>query len=73
MTYYGFFLANGSYTVNLHFAEIMFTDHETYGSLGRRVFDIYMQGKQMQKDFNIAQEAGGVGKEIIKQFKYVCF
>jgi hypothetical protein len=51
----------------------MFTDHETYGSLGRRVFDIYIQGKQMQKDFNIAQEAGGVGKEIIKQFKDVCF
>ncbi|XP_050882803.1 probable leucine-rich repeat receptor-like serine/threonine-protein kinase At3g14840 isoform X2 [Lathyrus oleraceus] len=71
LTYYGFCLANGSYTVDLHFAEIMFTDHQTYGSLGRRVFDIYIQGKQMQKDFNIAQEAGGVGKKIIKQFKDV--
>ncbi|CAI8593285.1 unnamed protein product [Vicia faba] len=71
LTYYGFCLANGSYTVNLHFAEIMFTDHQPYGSLGRRVFDIYLQGKQMQKDFNIAQEAGGVGRKIIKQFKDV--
>jgi len=43
LTYYGFCLANGSYTVNLHFAEIMFTDDQTYGSLGRRVFDIYLQ------------------------------
>jgi hypothetical protein len=43
LTYYGFCLANGSYTVKLHFAEIMFTDDQTYGSLGRRVFDIYLQ------------------------------
>ena len=43
LTYYGFCLANGSYTVNLHFAEIMFTDDQTYGSLGRRLFDIYLQ------------------------------
>lgn len=43
LTYYGFCLGNGNYTVNLHFAEIMFTDDETYSSLGRRVFDIYIQ------------------------------
>ncbi|CAI8593303.1 unnamed protein product [Vicia faba] len=71
LTYYGFCLENGSYTVNLHFAEIMFTDDQTYASLGRRVFDIYLQGKPVQKDFNIAKEAGGVGKEVIKQFKDV--
>ncbi|CAK8534945.1 unnamed protein product [Lathyrus sativus] len=71
LTYYGFCLANGSYTVNLHFAEIMFTEDQTYGSLGRRVFDIYLQGKSVQKDFNIAKEAGGVGKKIIKQFNDV--
>ncbi|KAI5411530.1 hypothetical protein KIW84_056557 [Lathyrus oleraceus] len=71
LTYYGFCLANGNYTVNLHFAEIMFTDGQTYGSLGRRVFDIYLQGKSVQKDFNIAKEARGVGKKIIKQFNDV--
>lgn len=43
LTYYGFCLANGSYTVNLHFAEIMIPDDQTYGSLGRRIFDIYLQ------------------------------
>ncbi|KAI5411547.1 hypothetical protein KIW84_056561 [Lathyrus oleraceus] len=71
LTYYGFCLANGSYTVNLHFAEIMIPDDQSYGSLGRRIFDIYLQGKSVQKDFNIAKEAGGVGKKIIKQFNDV--
>ncbi|KAK2368189.1 putative leucine-rich repeat receptor serine/threonine-protein kinase [Trifolium repens] len=54
--------------VNLHFAEIMFTDDQTYSSLGRRIFDIYIQGRLVLKDFNIAKEAGGVGKAIIKKF-----
>ncbi|PNY15374.1 putative LRR receptor-like protein kinase [Trifolium pratense] len=66
-----FMETNGSYTVNLHFAEIMFTDDQTFGSLGRRIFDIYLQGKQVQQDFNIAEEAGGVGKKVIKSFKDV--
>lgn len=40
LTYYGFCLGNGNYTVNLHFAEIMFIDDQTFYSLGRRLFDI---------------------------------
>ncbi|CAJ2642040.1 unnamed protein product [Trifolium pratense] len=68
LTYYGFCLGNGNYTVNLHFAEIMFTDDQTYNSLGRRIFDIYIQNRLVVKDFNIAKEAGGVGKAIIKKF-----
>ena len=43
LTYYGFCLSNGNYTVKLHFAEIMFTDDKTYNSLGRRIFDVYIQ------------------------------
>ena len=43
LTYYGLCLWNGSYTVNLHFAEIMFADNESYSSLGKRLFDIYIQ------------------------------
>jgi len=43
LTYYGFCLANGVYTVKLHFAEIMFTDNSTFRDLGRRVFDVYIQ------------------------------
>ncbi|RDX97093.1 putative leucine-rich repeat receptor-like serine/threonine-protein kinase, partial [Mucuna pruriens] len=71
LTYYGFCLGNGNYTVNLHFAEIMFTNDTTYSSLGRRVFDIYIQRKLVVKDFNIAKEAGGVGKAVIKNFTVV--
>ncbi|XP_062168919.1 probable leucine-rich repeat receptor-like serine/threonine-protein kinase At3g14840 [Alnus glutinosa] len=68
LTYYAFCLGNGNYKVNLHFAEIMFTDDKTYSSLGRRIFDIYIQGKMVWKDFNIAKEAGGVGKAVITTF-----
>ncbi|KAJ7981865.1 putative Kinase [Quillaja saponaria] len=71
LTYYGFCLGNGNYTVNLHFAEIMFTDDKTYNSLGRRIFDIYIQGKRVLEDFNIAYEAGGVGKAVTKRFTAV--
>ncbi|KAJ0508020.1 putative transferase, protein kinase RLK-Pelle-DLSV family [Helianthus annuus] len=65
LTYYGFCLLSGSYTVSLHFAEISFTDDETYNSLGRRVFDIYIQGNLVEKDFDISERAGGVGKAIV--------
>ena len=43
LTYYGLCMHNGSYNVSLHFAEIIFTDGGEYSSLGRRVFDIYIQ------------------------------
>lgn len=43
LTYYGRCLENGDYTVLLHFAEIMFTDDNTYSSVGRRIFDVYVQ------------------------------
>ncbi|OVA19182.1 Protein kinase domain [Macleaya cordata] len=71
LTYYGFCLKNATYTVRLHFAEIMFSDDETYNSLGRRIFDVYIQGKLVKKDFNIAEAAGGVGKAIIEEFTAV--
>ncbi|KAL6205901.1 hypothetical protein ACLB2K_023153 [Fragaria x ananassa] len=68
LTYYGFCLGNGSYTVKLHFAEIMFQNDTTYRSLGRRIFDVYIQGSLVLKDFNIASEAGGFGIPIVKPF-----
>ncbi|KAJ6423512.1 hypothetical protein OIU84_024469 [Salix udensis] len=43
LTYYGFCMGSGNYTVSLHFAEIMFTNDNTSSSLGRRFFDIYIQ------------------------------
>ncbi|XP_075503140.1 putative leucine-rich repeat receptor-like serine/threonine-protein kinase At3g14840 [Primulina tabacum] len=71
LTYYGFCLINGNYTVNLHFAEIMFTSGPKYSSLGRRYFDVYIQGKLVLKDFNIEDEAGGVNKPLTKNFTAV--
>lgn len=43
LTYYGLCLINGNYTVKLHFAEIIFTNDRSLSSLGRRVFDVYIQ------------------------------
>lgn len=43
LTYFGYCLQNGSYSVRLHFAEIEFTNDSTFGSLGRRMFNIYAQ------------------------------
>jgi len=56
LTYYGFCLANGSYKVNLHFAEIMIPDDRTYGSLGRRVFDIYLQVHGLEIFFQLSSD-----------------
>ncbi|KAA3472309.1 putative leucine-rich repeat receptor-like serine/threonine-protein kinase [Gossypium australe] len=43
LTYYLFCLTNSTYTVKLHFAEIQFNNDQTYSSLGRRIFDVYIQ------------------------------
>lgn len=43
LKYYGLCLLKGSYTVELYFAEIVFTDDKTYSSLGKRVFDVSIQ------------------------------
>lgn len=43
LTYFQYCLENGNYNVSLHFAEIVFRDDSTYYSLGRRIFDIYIQ------------------------------
>ncbi|KAG6685400.1 hypothetical protein I3842_12G110200 [Carya illinoinensis] len=71
LTYYAFCLESGKYTVRLHFAEIVFTDDETYSSLGRRIFDVYIQGERVLKDFDIVKEAGGVRKPNIQSFNAV--
>ncbi|KAM3684245.1 hypothetical protein ACJW31_11G029400 [Castanea mollissima] len=59
LRYYGLGLENGNYTVSLQFAEIAFVNSNTWQSLGRRVFDIYIQGNLVLKDFDIQKEAGG--------------
>ncbi|KAJ6886119.1 hypothetical protein NC651_026714 [Populus alba x Populus x berolinensis] len=62
LTYYGYCLENGMYTVKLDFAEIQFTDDELYKRVGKRFFDIYIQGKLETPDFNIQKAANGSNK-----------
>ncbi|KAL4554559.1 hypothetical protein LXL04_037153 [Taraxacum kok-saghyz] len=59
LRYYGLGLENGNYTVKLQFAELVIEDGPTRRSLGRRVFDIYIQGNQVFQDFDIKRAAGG--------------
>ncbi|KAG5235390.1 LRR receptor serine/threonine-protein kinase [Salix suchowensis] len=68
LKYYALCMRAGSYRVKLHFAEIMYSNDSTFSSLGRRIFDISIQGNVVKKDFNIMEEAGGVGRGIAKEF-----
>ncbi|GMY37757.1 probable leucine-rich repeat receptor-like serine/threonine-protein kinase At3g14840 isoform X2 [Fagus crenata] len=64
LTYYARCLAKGNYTVKLHFAEIIFRDNRSFFSVGRRIFDVYIQEELVLKDFDIEKEAQGVDKAI---------
>ncbi|CAK7351861.1 unnamed protein product [Dovyalis caffra] len=68
LKYYALCLPNGKYKVQLHFAEIMYSNDQTYSSLGRRIFDISIQGILFEKNFNIMKKAGGVGIPTIMNF-----
>ncbi|KAI8533998.1 hypothetical protein RHMOL_Rhmol10G0054600 [Rhododendron molle] len=60
LRYYGLGLVNGNYTVRLQFAETTIMNPLSgWESLGRRVFDIYIQGNLVWEDFDIKKEADG--------------
>ncbi|PKU63687.1 putative LRR receptor-like serine/threonine-protein kinase [Dendrobium catenatum] len=70
LRYYGLGLENGNYTVKLQFSEIGLIDPPTWKSLGRRVFDIYLQEKLIEKDFDIRKEAGGKSfTAVVKEYR----
>ncbi|WCJ27271.1 Leucine-rich repeat transmembrane protein kinase [Euphorbia peplus] len=71
LTYYVPCLRNGNYSVTLHFAEIIIRGNQSFFSLGRRIFDVYIQGILVLKDFEIKKEAKGVDKSFIKEFKKI--
>ncbi|XP_044480619.1 probable LRR receptor-like serine/threonine-protein kinase At1g53430 [Mangifera indica] len=71
LRYFGLCMRQGSYNVKLHFAEIMFTNDHTFSSLGKRIFDVSIQGEVVLSDFNIMEEAGVAGKGITKEFNNV--
>ncbi len=51
------------YTVRLYFADF---DNE---QAGKRVFDINLQGKMVLDNLDIAGQAGGLGKALVRQFR----
>ncbi|CDY35288.1 BnaC03g59350D [Brassica napus] len=69
LVYYAFCLENGAYNVKLHFMEIQFSEREVYSRIGRRIFDVYVQGKLFLRDFNIKEEANGTLKPVVKELK----
>ncbi|KAJ0080723.1 hypothetical protein Patl1_09740 [Pistacia atlantica] len=68
LSYYGFCLRKGNYNVTLHFVEIIFSKDEDHSSTGKRVFDVYIQGNRVLKDFNIKRKAGGPDKIWTENF-----
>ncbi|KAB2044562.1 hypothetical protein ES319_D01G099900v1 [Gossypium barbadense] len=72
LRYYGLGLENGNYTVRLEFAETQIVETNRWEGLGRRVFDIYIQGSRVLEDFDIRREAGGVSRRAVtRQFTAV--
>jgi len=45
---------------------LIFADTEESVQHGLRVFDIYVQGKQVEKNFDIYNESGGVNNSVVK-------
>ncbi|XP_024198025.1 probable leucine-rich repeat receptor-like serine/threonine-protein kinase At3g14840 [Rosa chinensis] len=71
LTYYGRCFGSGNYTVKLYFSEIIIRGNRSFSSLGRRIFDVYIQEKLVLKDFDIEKDAQGVDKPVIWEFKAV--
>ncbi|KAH9797487.1 putative LRR receptor-like serine/threonine-protein kinase RFK1 [Citrus sinensis] len=68
LTYFGYCLDNRNYMLSLHFAEIQFSNGITFHSLGRRLFDIYIQDKLVERNFDIKAEASGVLKPVARSY-----
>ncbi|KAK3040928.1 hypothetical protein RJ639_028802, partial [Escallonia herrerae] len=69
LRYYGLGLKNGKYNIELHFAEIQMEDSQSWKGLGKRLFDVYIQGEKVLQDFNIRNEAGSSKRALVKKFE----
>ncbi|KAK0596601.1 hypothetical protein LWI29_017246 [Acer saccharum] len=67
LRYYGLGLENGDYNVTLQFSETINLYTDGWRSVMRRVFDIYIQGNRVLKNFDIKREAGGVPRTAIQR------
>ncbi|KAK3036920.1 hypothetical protein RJ639_030885, partial [Escallonia herrerae] len=68
LKYYGFCLLKGSYTVTLHFAEIVYSEREDHSILGERVFDVYIQVERVETNFNPKNASGDAKKDASRQY-----
>ncbi|KAB1216928.1 hypothetical protein CJ030_MR4G016059 [Morella rubra] len=66
LRYYGLGLLNGNYTVTLQFFETAIVA-PSWRNLGRRVFDVYIQGNRVLENFNIRKEAGGAALQAVQK------
>jgi Malectin domain len=65
-------VAEGDYTVNLYFAETWWGRQNPGGNgPGSRVFDVLCNGKNLLKDFDVYQAAGGENRAVVKTFQHV--
>ncbi|THU53998.1 hypothetical protein C4D60_Mb10t20330 [Musa balbisiana] len=69
LRYYVVGLQNGTYKVELLFAEIVMDDTPSWTGLGRRIFNIYIQNQLVEQDFNIIAEAKGSKTPYNKTYK----
>uniref|UniRef100_A0A0E0AS28 non-specific serine/threonine protein kinase n=1 Tax=Oryza glumipatula TaxID=40148 RepID=A0A0E0AS28_9ORYZ len=72
LRYYGIGLKNGVYNVDLQFAEIFFPDNQTWQSMGRRIFNIYIQGELREKDFDIKKQTNGKSYTVVRK-QYIVY
>lgn len=63
---YKFLLANGKYTIRLHFSE----NYEGITGVGQRVFSVTLNGETILEDFD-PYKVGGFGNPIVKEYKHV--
>lgn len=69
LRYYGLGLENGRYRVDLHFKEIQIPNTKSWRSLGLRIFDVYLQGVRVLKDFNIKKVAGTSNGPVVQNYR----
>lgn len=62
-------VAQGKYSVTLHFAETYFGPKNAgFGGKGSRIFDVYCNGLALLRNFDIYREAGGTNRALSKTF-----
>jgi uncharacterized protein (TIGR03437 family) len=61
-------VANGSYTIRLHFAEIWYGVSDSKGS-GARLFNVQLENSQVLSNYDIYSRAGGSLKAVIEEFQ----